>query len=223
MEGVAGVAWERDRIVSTAAEALERGLAELELEASSEQRANLLKLAALTESWGRRLNLSGHRSRLRIVERLVLDAAALLTVLPPLESLADLGSGAGYPGLPIAILRPQLRLTLVEARERRHHFQKAALRELGLQNATPRLGRAEGLDPEPHTAVIAQAMAQPQAALAWMLPWGAPGALLILPASEQVPEIPADVDGAWTPEPPRHYQVPCDGPRRTLWLARARG
>ena len=209
--------------MSAAAEALERGLAELELEASDEQRTRLLTLAALTQSWGQRLNLTGHRSVLRIVERLLLDAAALLAALPPLDSLADLGSGAGYPGLPIAILRPELRVTLVEARERRHHFQKAARRELGLQNATPRLGRAESLEPEPHSGVIAQAMAQPEAALAWMLPWAAPGAWLILPGAGNVPDVPTDETSPWTVEPPGHYQVPCGGPSRTLWLGRARG
>ncbi|MBW2360753.1 MAG: class I SAM-dependent methyltransferase [Deltaproteobacteria bacterium] len=207
--------------MTTAAAVLERGLGELELETTEEQRAGLLKLAQLTETWGRRLNLTGHRSALRIVERLVLDASALSMALPPFESLADLGSGAGYPGLPMAILRPELRVTLVEARERRHHFQKAAVRELGLANARPRRGRAENLDPEPHAAVIAQAMAQPEAALAWMLPWAASGGWLILPGAAEVPNVPTDERSGWVLEPARHYQVPCGGPQRTLWLARA--
>jgi 16S rRNA (guanine527-N7)-methyltransferase len=208
--------------MSSAADVLERGLSELDQRLAREQRERLLELAVLTESWGQRLNLTGHRSALRIVERLVLDAVALASCLPPLDSLADLGSGAGYPGLPIAIVRPELRVTLVESRERRHHFQKAAIRALGLENATPRLGRAEALDPEPHDAVIAQAMARPTAALEWMLPWAAPAALLILPGAEDLPNVPSDETSPWTLEMPRHYQVPCAGPRRTLWLARAR-
>jgi 16S rRNA (guanine527-N7)-methyltransferase len=192
--------------MSDAAETLGRGLAEIGLEASEDQRALLLQLTTLTHTWGQRLNLTGHRTEVRIVERLVLDAAALCAALPSLESLADLGSGAGYPGLPLAILRPELSVTLVEARERRHHL----------------LGRAESLPPRPHSGVIAQAMAQPEAALAWMLPWAAPGAWLILPGGEQVPEIPSSQTSPWIPQPPRYYQVPCGGPARTLWLALTR-
>jgi 16S rRNA (guanine527-N7)-methyltransferase len=206
--------------MSEAADALERGLEQLALEASAAQREQLLRLAELTEAWGQRLNLTGHRSARQIVERLVLDAAALLSVLPPAESLADLGSGAGYPGLPLAILRPELRITLVEARERRHHFQKTARRELDLPNAHPLLGRAEELPPTSHAAVIAQAMAQPERALAWMLPWAAPDAWLLLPSGEIPPEIPIPPDARWTPHPPKSYEVPLGGPHRTLWIAK---
>lgn len=200
------------------AETLDRGLAELALSVSKEQRAALLELAELLEAWGGRLNLSGHRSAERIVGRLVLDAAALLVAAPPFASLADLGSGAGFPGLPMAILRPELRVTLVESRERRHHFQRAARRKLALGNATPLLGRAETLEPSPHAAVIAQAMAQPGQALAWMLPWVEPGGWLLLPAAETLPELPPEP--RIQPLPPRHYRVPCGGPARGLWLGR---
>ena len=206
--------------MTEAAQVLERGLAELDLEASDQQLSQLLGLAALTETWGQHLNLTGHRTQLRIVERLILDAAALVSVLPPLDTLADLGSGAGYPGLPVAILRPNLAVTLVESRERRHHFQKAAIRELALRNATPLLGRAESLPATPHSGVIAQAMAQPAAALEWMLPWAAPNAWLLVPGGEEVPQVPHTKTSRWIPQPPTHYQVPCSGPARTLWQAR---
>ena len=63
-------------------------------------------------------------------------------------------------GLPLAILHPRRRVTLVESRERRHHFQRAAVRELGLGNVEPQLGRAESLEARPHDAVVAQAMAR---------------------------------------------------------------
>ena len=85
--------------------------------------------------------------------------------------MVDLGSGAGFPGLPIALLHPERTVTLVESRERRHHFQRAAVRELGIANAVLRLGRAEVLFPEPSSLVMAQAMASPQQVVAWMLPW----------------------------------------------------
>lgn len=209
--------WARE-VEDPARELLVAGLAELDLIAADAQIETLLRLGDLLEAWSRRINLTSHRSRASIVQRLVLDAAALLPLLPELPSLADLGSGAGFPGLPMAILRPTCSVTLVEARERRHHFQRAALRELGLANATPRLGRAEDLSPDPHAAVIAQAMAHPHQALRWMLRWGEPGALLLLPGGTRPPVLP-EISGVRFQECLR-YRIPCGGPERTLWVGR---
>ena len=165
------------------------------------------------------MNLTAHRTLESIVRRLILDAAALAAHLPPVASLADLGSGAGFPGFPIAILRPQCRVTLVEARQRRHHFQRAVVRELALPNVRLELGRAETLDPSPHAAVVAQAMARPATALGWMLRWAAPDALLLVPGAQQLPEVPEI--GAISLEAEHRYRVPCGGPERTLWIGRA--
>ncbi len=194
------------------------GLEELKLPTSPAQREALLALARLLESWSRRINLTGDRTLRAILKHRVLGAAALLAHAPPCTSLADLGSGAGFPGLPIAILRPEIRVTLIESRQKRHHFQRAALRELPLPNATPLLGRAETLPAQPHRAVIAQAMARPEAALAHMLPWAEPAGLLLLPASAAPPEIPEDP--AWSFVDCIHYREPHNGPSRTLWIAR---
>ena len=117
-----------------ARERLKRGLDEIGWEAERGQIDQLLSLAELLESWGQRINLTGHQSQAEIVSRLVLEAVGLLTAAPAFESLVDLGSGAGFPGLPVAILLPSVQVTLVDSRKRRHHFQKAAIRELGLEN-----------------------------------------------------------------------------------------
>jgi 16S rRNA (guanine527-N7)-methyltransferase len=194
------------------------GFAELSLDASADQFEALLRLAGLLERWGQRINLSGHRDVESIVGRLILDAAALSVHLPPVASLVDLGSGAGFPGLPIAVLRPGCSLLLVEAREKRHHFQRAAVRELGLGNVALLRGRAERLPAQPRAAVIAQAIAEPSQALRWMLPWAEIGGWLALPGGENPPEIAAHP--AVTPGGVVTYTVPCGGPRRTLWLGR---
>jgi 16S rRNA (guanine527-N7)-methyltransferase len=197
---------------------LQAGLAELALSAPAEQVEALLRLACLLERWGQRINLSGHRDVESIVGRLILDAVALAAHLPPVISLVDLGSGAGFPGLPIAVLRPACSLLLVEAREKRHHFQRAAVRELSLRNVRLLRGRAERLSPEPQAGVIAQAIAEPSQALRWMLPWAEIGGWLALPGGERPPEI--ATYPAVTPSGVVTYTVPCDGPRRTLWLGR---
>lgn len=205
-------------MTAAAREALDRGLAELELEVSADQVERLHLLAQRVAAWGEQINLTGHRGALAVARRLVLDAAALLAAGPPYTSLADLGAGAGFPGLPIAILCPEIRVTLVEARQRRHHFQRAVRRELGLENVSPVRGRIEEVEATPHEAVVAQALAQADRALAWMLPWAQPDGWLLIPGGEKPPAIgsTAGVRGIEV----REYRVPASGPRRTLWLAR---
>jgi len=209
-----------DAAIESAREILIGGLGELELAASPAQIDALLALASLLAKWSPRLNLTAHRGLDAIVRRLVLEAAALAAQIPPVRSLADIGSGAGFPGLPIAILRPECDVTLVEARQKRHHFQRAVVRELGLANATLELGRAEKLEPRSHAAVIAQALAPPARALPWLLPWVADGGLVLLPASAIPPEVPERRDVSF--EATIHYRVPCGGPDRTLWIGRRR-
>lgn len=201
--------------MTRAAAILEQGIAEIGIAVSDSQRDALLELGRLVEIWGARINLTGHRGLEAIIGRLVLDSVALAFHLPEFDSLADVGSGAGFPGLPIAILRPFCRVTLIEARERRHHFQRAACRALGLSNATPIRGRAEQLEAVPHAAVIAQAMARPDAALPILLPWAERGGLVIVPGGADPPVL--EDPGIRTVRVLR-YRAPCGGPERSLWI-----
>jgi 16S rRNA (guanine527-N7)-methyltransferase len=204
---------------STSAEpVLRSGLRELLLDEAL--LAPLVSLADLLASWAARMNLTGHRTPDAIARRLILDALALSAALPVPEptSIADLGSGAGFPGLPLAIRWPRCRVTLVEARERRHHFQRAAVRTLGLVNAEPRRGRIEDLPPEPHELVVAQALARPERAIAWMLPWLAPGGWLVLPRTGHAAPLPLPPELEASQSIP--YRVPAGGPDRLLWIAR---
>jgi 16S rRNA (guanine527-N7)-methyltransferase len=180
----------------------------------------LVELSTMLARWAARMNLTGHRSAESIARRLVLDALALGETLPerPPASLVDLGSGAGFPGLPLGICWPRCRVTLVEARERRHHFQRAAVRDLNLSNVTPVRGRIEDLAPLPHAVVVAQALAEPARALAWMVPWVEPAGWLALPRSPRAPS-PHGVPG-FEAIGTRTYRVPLGGPERELWLAR---
>jgi 16S rRNA (guanine527-N7)-methyltransferase len=193
------------------------GLRELGLPSDPEAVDRWTKLALLLERWGQRLNLTGHRSALEIARRLLLEAAALSEVLPGAGSIADLGSGAGIPGLPIAICRPGCRVLLVESRARRHHFQRAAVRELGLDNAIPLLGRAEAIAVQPCEGVIAQAMAQPERALDWMIPWTAPGGWVAIATGSAAASRLSHPD--LVQEQVLPYSAP-RGPERSVWIAR---
>jgi len=201
------------------AEGLEElGLGTGEEAAAAELALDLARLAMLLDRWAQRMSLTGHRGPEAIARRLVLDALALDACLPAARSLADLGTGPGFPGLPLARLHPARRMTLVESRERPHHFQRAAVRALSLVNVRALRGRAEALPPEPHELAVAQAMARPERAVRWLLPWVAPDGWLAVPGGVAPPELPA-LPGLAAPETLR-YRVPLGGPERTLWRAR---
>lgn len=202
-------------------ELLEAGLSELGL-ASTVSAERLARFAILLADWAGKLNLTGHRGAESIARRLILDAVALGQALPggPTGRIADLGSGAGFPGIPIGLVWRDAQITLIEARERRHHFQRTAVRHLGAANIQPILGRAEELPVAPHRIAIAQAMAEPAMALTWLRRWVDPASgWLALPLSESQPafEPPLDV----VPVEVRPYQVPLGGPRRLLWIGKA--
>lgn len=200
---------------------LDGGLEQLALPVPEPTREALLELADLLATWSGRMNLTGHRTPVAIVGRLILDALAMSQALPAASRLVDLGSGAGVPGLPLALRWPERSVVLVESRERRHHFQRAAIRWLRLRNVTALRGRAEALAPQPSDLVIAQAVAAPDAALALARPWTEPRGWIALPGSDRSTgprEIPDWIGEAET----RAYQVPCGGPARTLWLGRTR-
>jgi len=102
------------------------------------------KYLTLLTKWRRTQRLVGSSDPLWIVENLFLDSLLFLRVLPPgLESLLDLGSGAGLPGVPIKIVMPGIELVLVESRRRRASFLAAVVRELGLRDAGVISGRVE--------------------------------------------------------------------------------
>lgn len=99
--------------------------------------------ADVLDVWSRRTNLLSCGSALELVERHLLDSLAISPLLPREGLLVDLGSGAGFPGLPLAIQRPDQRFLLVEARRKRVSFLREVRRTLQLPNVEVHEGRAE--------------------------------------------------------------------------------
>jgi 16S rRNA (guanine527-N7)-methyltransferase len=113
----------------------------------------------LLRIWSKRVNLVSARSSDEIVERHLLDSMAPLHFVNEVKFVADFGSGAGFPGIPLAILSPATRFFLVEARRKRATFLRHAARELDLRNIRIHEGRGEEWNPrEPIDLTIGRAI-----------------------------------------------------------------
>jgi 16S rRNA (guanine527-N7)-methyltransferase len=133
--------------------ALERGLSELALSLPAQAPAQLMAYLELLAKWNRVHNLSAIRDPLKAVSHHVLDSLAVLGALPQ-GSLADVGSGGGLPGIPIAIAEPQRRVALNESSEKKGAFLRQAVIELKLANAEVHVERAERWRPLQRFAVV---------------------------------------------------------------------
>jgi len=104
----------------------------------------LCKYLNVLIKWQRIHRLVGSGDPDWIIENLILDSLLFVKVLPsPAGRILDLGSGAGIPGIPLAIVLERTAVTLVEARQKRGSFLAFALRDLGLSNAKLLRGRLE--------------------------------------------------------------------------------
>lgn len=108
-----------------------RELAEYHLELPEPALAQLSTYLELLLRWNRRVNLTGLRQPRAIVRRLFAESLYLTRVLEVRGWLVDIGSGAGFPGLALKLAVPDLRVTLVEARQRKCAFLKETARECG--------------------------------------------------------------------------------------------
>ncbi|WP_045738458.1 16S rRNA (guanine(527)-N(7))-methyltransferase RsmG [Xanthomonas sp. MUS 060] len=124
--------------------ALEQGLRAQALDAAALV-PPLLAYLTLLARWNRTYNLTAIRDPHDMVTRHLLDSLAMLPFVGE-GALADLGTGPGLPGLPLAIALPRLRVTLVESNGKKARFLREAVRQLRLDNARVAESRAEALD-----------------------------------------------------------------------------
>jgi len=140
--------------------ALDRGLGELNLAVPDSARGKLVAYMELLAKWNKTFNLTAIRDPLQMVSHHVLDSLAVLGELPA-GRLADIGSGAGLPGIPIAIAEPERPVVLLEASDKKGSFLRQAVIELGLANSAVHIGRAETWHPiEQFAVVISRAFAE---------------------------------------------------------------
>lgn len=126
-------------------ELLYRGCQELEIEIEKEMVLQLIKYKDILLEWNKKMNLTAIEEPKEIVIKHFLDSLTCLMTkqLTSQGSLIDVGTGAGFPGIPLKVLLPDLKLTLLDALNKRINFLKEVSDQLNLHNITFLHGRAE--------------------------------------------------------------------------------
>ena len=138
----------------TPEEQLARGLAALSLDLPAIARGQLLAFAALLGKWNKVYNLTALRDESQVISHHLLDSLAVLQHLGTAQRLADIGSGGGLPGIPLAIARPEMNVALVESNQKKSAFEQQAKIELGLANVSVHCARVEVWQPSEKCDVV---------------------------------------------------------------------
>ena len=147
---------------------------------TAEQSATLAAFVELLLRWNKVHNLTGVRGADEVVDRHLVESFALRALIQGTH-VADVGSGGGLPGVPLAIVEPERRFTLIESRAKRVHFLRHVVGELKLANTSVAHSRAEDLHVErPFDTVLARAVAPPAELLNVCRHLTAPGSVLLL-------------------------------------------
>ena len=174
----------------------------------------LLNYMNLLIKWQRSQRLVGSNEPMWIVDNVIVDSLLFNRALPAgITRLADVGSGAGIPGIPLAVVLPHAAVTLIEARQKRGSFLAAAIRELGLRNCSLINRRLEDVQVElaaRFDAVVLRCFGRPESVVRDLS--GILSADGLVVASGPPERIALSV-GAW---------VEVDGPngRRRFWVYR---
>ena len=168
------------------------GLKALSAEASD----RLIAYLHLLVRWNSRLNLTAVREPLEIIHRHLIESIQCAQSLPPAAALLDFGSGAGLPGIPIAIVRPDIRVTLGESQGKKAAFLREAVRVLSLPSEVYD-GRIENMPPgRVFDVVTLRAVDKMAEACRTAIERVAPGGWLVVfatsttePLFQQLPEI----------------------------------
>lgn len=178
--------------------ALRRGLEALKLPLAETAQEKLLAYLELLAKWNKTYNLTAIRDPEKMVSHHLLDSLAVLPHLPA-GALADVGSGGGLPGIPIAIAEPQRAVMVNDANHKKAAFLQQAIIELRLANAQVHVSRVQAWRPaQKFACVIARGFAELADFIAACRHLLAPGGVLaamkgVYPA-EELARVPAGAD-----------------------------
>jgi len=205
---------------------LQTGLAQLEISLTEKSIGHLLVYAGELRKWNRHINLIARNTGIQeIIASHFLDSLTLLFFVCQTDShretLLDVGAGAGFPGLVLAVSRPDLRVILVEPRSKRVSFLRHVVRLLMLENVEvieDRLEDASELYERAISAVPSRAVADPAVFLPMVAPLvdrGADVLLMLGPTQEKKLSATAFPEKMTLAEC-RNFVLPFTGARRTV-------
>lgn len=173
------------------------GAAQLGIELGAEQAARLIRLLDELDDWNQRMNLTAIRERGAQITKHLLDSLSIQPFLHG-ERILDVGTGAGFPGLPLAIVNPQRRFTLLDSTAKKLKFIEHAAALLELPNVQTVHTRAENFrPPERFDIVVSRAVGPVEQFVKWAghLCVGG-GRLLAMKGREPVDEV-AKLPSGW--------------------------
>jgi 16S rRNA (guanine527-N7)-methyltransferase len=121
---------------------LNKGITELGLQIGPDQQGLLVQYLLLLEKWNQVYNLTAIRDLTKMVAAHLLDSLSVVPLLSS-ENVLDVGSGAGLPGIPIAVARPDCKVTLLDSNHKKAAFLRQAIADLTLKNADVVCDRVE--------------------------------------------------------------------------------
>ena len=128
---------------------------------SAEQQQRLLQYITLLDKWNKTYNLTAVREPVRMIGLHILDSLALLPHVGLARTMLDVGTGGGLPGLPLAIARPDMQITMLDSQQKKTVFIRQAICELDLKNAEVECARVKQFSPlEKFDIVVSRAFAE---------------------------------------------------------------
>tara|TARA_Y100001936_G_C16088101_1_gene683454 strand:- start:747 stop:1373 length:627 start_codon:yes stop_codon:yes gene_type:complete len=148
----------------------------------------------LLVKWNQKINLTSEKAPKEILERHIFDSLQYARALFSKNKIVDIGSGAGFPGMPLKIIYPKLKVTLIESQRKRCSFLEAAILKLGLKEIQVRNERAENILPSSLVeAVIFRAVSDINKCLEIATPFLKIGGEVIL----KKPPDKKEIESAW--------------------------
>jgi len=167
---------------------LAQGIERLGISADPVQQAHMLELIDLLQRWSRAYNLTAVRDPLAMVSLHLLDSLALAPFIRG-ERVLDVGTGAGFPGLPLAIMMPERRFVLLDGNGKKVRFVRQAVLELGLENVEVVQARIESYTSgQKFATIVARAFAPLSRILQLIQPLLASPGVLLAPKGRRVDE-----------------------------------
>jgi len=168
-------------MLNSSADKLAETLAKYDLSLPPEHLVLLDRYRELLWAWNEKLNLTRHTTYEKFAARDVLDSMIFARFLDEGERVLDVGSGGGVPGVVLAILRPDLQVSLSESVGKRANVLKDIVSQLGLTTPVYAVRAEEVLKEQRFDTLVVRAVGKLRALLEWFRPhWGAFGRLLIL-------------------------------------------